>query len=251
MSSSSVRKLCTVLTCSLLLPLAACGLPGSGGSNDTYDPLSPDDFEKRITAAVEDSGSSHASLTRKLASKKVTTKGDFQIDESCNDTRISMIGEAFNFPLDIRKTDENTYIKLGPLTQRKFTVVDDPKQPVGMEVPLIHMVYGSDLCYIIEDLGQAMTSFDKEGESKNIDGVQTHQYEVKAETSKVSAIDKGTRSSMPKNLTFTLYVGTDDLPRRIALAESPVRFTTDFTDWGTQVKVEKPSKSMMTKHNLP
>lgn len=233
----------------LCLALVSCSQ--SGSSEDTYEPLSMEDFDERIAAAMTDVKTAHASLTRTLTSKEMTTKGDIQIGQSSGNTKVSMTGEAFSFPLDIRKIDDQTYIKLGRMTQDKFVIVDDAEKATGMEEPLSNTINATDPSQLVTDFGNAVTSFDEQGDAEKLDGVKTHAYKLGVETDKISAISETTRRGMPDSLSFTLQVGTDDLPRRISLSEKPVKFTTDFTDWGAQVNIEKPEKSMVSKSALP
>jgi hypothetical protein len=62
------------------------------------------------------------------------------------------------------------------------------------------------------------------------------------------------QASLPDSITFTIYVGPDDLPRRMVSRMPSQSGTTklqlDYTKWGEKVTITAPSRARITKDSL-
>ena len=66
-----------------------------------------------------------------------------------------------------------------------------------------------------------MKSFEQKGKAIELDGVKAQPYVIVVDPSKLSAA-KEAGESLPKTLEYTMYVGPDNLPRRM-ITELPGR----------------------------
>jgi hypothetical protein len=75
---------------------------------------------------------------------------------------------------------------------------------------------------------------------------------ITVDTSKITT-PKRAEQSMPETVAYTIYVGPDNLPRRM-LSQIPgaggARATIDYSKWGGDVSITKPKASEITKKDL-
>ncbi len=91
----------------------------------------------------------------------------------------------------------------------------------------------------------AVKSFEKKGEPQTIDGVKAQPYVVTVDTSKIDAFKDlagGRRAARcPKTMVYTMYVGSDDLLRRMEFDMAGAKTTMDYSKWGEPVDIKAPS----------
>ncbi len=80
-------------------------------------------------------------------------------------------------------------------------------------------------------------------------------YVIAVDSSKLSAA-KDASKSLPKKLEYTMYIGPDNLPRRV-LTELPgvaggggSTMTINYTKWGEKVSITKPKASEITEKDF-
>ena len=149
----------------------------------------------------------------------------------------------------MRLVDKVFYLNFGPLTDNKFATLDltDESNPATKQFGDI--LDNVDPAKQLEQLKDAVTSFEKKGAAKEIDGVQAQPYEVVVDGSKVSAaagLEGQGAQGVPETLTYTMFIGPDNLPRRIATDIAGTSMTLDYSKWGEDVEVEAPAKSEIT-----
>ena len=152
-----------------------------------------------------------------------------------------MVGRAF-------------YISLGTLTQNKFAKIDltDKSNPIARQYGDI--LENVDPARQVRQYEDAITKFDASGEAVKIDGVEAQPYRITVDPSKAEQLKQLDQASLPDSITFTLYVGPDDLPRRM-VSRMPgqagtTRLQLDYTKWGEKVTITAPSKARITEDSL-
>jgi len=245
-------RLGIVLVVGLLLGfLASCG--------NEPEKLTEENLFPRVSEAQLKAGSSNVAMTLTApGGEKFKSHGQMKIAKRAADNAMAMTvntGTEGLGTVELRLVDRSFYVSLGALTQSKFVRIDlsDKSDPIAR-------LYGD----IIENLDparqlrqyqDAITKFDASGEAIEIDGVEAQPYKITIDTSKAEQLQRLGQESLPATITFTLYVGPDDLPRRMVSLipgqdGTTTRMQMDYTKWGEKVSIAAPSKSRITDENL-
>jgi hypothetical protein len=160
-------------------------------------------------------------------------------------------GQAGMGSLEMRLVDEVFYLNFGPMTSNKFTTIDltDESNPIGKQFGDI--IGNLDPSQQFKEFEDAVSKFEKRGDPKELDGVEAQPYALTVDTSKMPAAEQA-GSAMPKTLEYTMYIGPDNLPRRIVSDLPDVAgsgggtMTIDYSKWGEDVSIAKPKKSEIT-----
>lgn len=244
-------RLGIVLIFGLLLGfLAACG--------NEPDKLTAETLFPRVSKAQQKAGSSHISMTLTAPTgQKFNSRGQMKLGANAQNTAMAMTVDSGTGGLgtvELRLVDRAFYISLGALTQNKFAKIDltDKSNPIARQ-------YGSILENVdparqVRQYEDAITKFDASGEATEIDGVEAQPYRITVDPSKAEQLKQLDPAALPESITFTLYVGPDDLPRRmVSQMPSPsgtTKLQLDYTRWGEKVTIMAPSKAKITEDSL-
>lgn len=222
-----------------------------GSSADTT--LTKDNIFAELTKAGIKAGTSHVEMKIEVAGQSISAKGDMRISKDPGDSAMAMTmdtGQSGAGSLEMRLVDKVMYLDFGPMTQDKFVKIDltDKNNPIGKQ-------YG-DLLGNIDPMSQlskiegAVTSMEKKGAAKDIDGVKAQPYVIVVDASKVEGLSESSGGAkLPKSITYTIYMGPDNLPRRMIFELPNVSgvgagtMQADYTKWGKDVSIEKPKAS--------
>ena len=83
----------------------------------------------------------------------------------------------------------------------------------------------------------AVTEFKQSGKAETLDGVQATPYVITLDPSKAPDTF-GTTTTTP--LTFTYFIGPDNLPRKMVYDVKSGEFVATYTDWGEPVDIKAP-----------
>ena len=244
-------RLRIVLVVGLLLGfVTACG--------STSDQLTAETLFPRVSKAQQKAGSSHVKMTLTAPTgQKFTSRGQLKLGERPQDTAMAMTvtGETGGLgTVELRLVGRAFYISLGALTQNKFAKIDltDKSNPIARQYGDI--LENVDPARQVRQYEDAITKFDASGEAVKIDGVEAQPYRITVDPSKAEQLKQLDQASLPDSITFTLYVGPDDLPRRM-VSQMPgqngtTRLQLDYTKWGEKVTIAAPSKARITEDSL-
>ena len=266
MRSLTMKKIssaCAVATATVLLGgvgLAGCGsetVSESGDDaavgQDAGTELTQENFFEEISAAQVEAGTARVSLDLGEAAGGVAMEGDVVIGESVEDTAMSATmetGEAGPGTIEMRLVDGVFYLNLGPMTDDKFAALDlqDEDNPIVQQFGSLTDSF--DPARQLETLEGAVTGFEQSGEPEQIDGVEATPYRVSVDGATIVenlGQDPGALGgAVPEELTYTIFVGPDDLPRRIVTDADTMSLAMDFSRWGEEVVVEKPADDEIT-----
>lgn len=93
----------------------------------------------------------------------------------------------------------------------------------------------------------------KKGGTKEIDGVETQRYELVLDTTEMAAfgaLEPNERKMLPDLLTYTMYLGSDGLMRRMTYEFSGAKGTMNFSNWGEPVDIKAPSEGELADRSL-
>ncbi|MEO6470383.1 MAG: hypothetical protein ABIR57_01040 [Aeromicrobium sp.] len=243
------------------LVLAGCGSKSTaakdaGVGENSGTTLTPKNFVSSITAAQQKARSSHVEMTISASGQKFGASGDTEIGATAEDTTVKMLmdlGSSGMGKLEMRLIGSTFYINLGPMSQNKFAKIDlkDSSNPmVGQYGKFLDQL---DPSKQIASFKAAMTDLNKKGAPITIDGVKAQPYEMTLDTSKI-ADTGGTGASsgvdIPKEVTYTMWVGPDNLPRRLVSELAGSDITVNYSKWGQPVDVKAPSKNEITTVDL-
>lgn len=189
--------------------------------------------------------------------QKLRSHGQMKLGKRAEDTAMAMSVNSDTGGLgsvELRLVDQNFYISLGALTENKFAKIDltDSSDPVARQYG--GMIRNVDPARQLQQYEDAITKFDASGEPTKIDGVSAQPYKITVDPSKAEQFEQLDVGSLPDTITFTLYVGPDNLPRRmVSVMPTPNgagRLQLDYSKWGEKVTITAPSKSRITEDSL-
>lgn len=252
------KTLGTLIASTALVLLAACGGGGgddaeassSGGSGvvTASGDLSRDDFVQRLSAAQLKAGSAHLEMTSALMGAEMKVSGDMRLAEKVEDvaTRISM--DAGPMTMDIRLVDGVMYLNMGQMSGGKFIKadLDDPDNPLAQQ-------YGSvteqmDPAEQLAMFDEALIEFENLGDGGTIDGVETTRIRLVLDTKKALEKQLGDtpelgQAQLPEQLEYEMFVGEDDLMRKVVMDFAGSQMTIEYSQWGEPVEVQAPAES--------
>lgn len=256
MTSNLTKLAAAASTVVLALGLTACGSDDAGDTSSPSRSAStsaapaadaPGDatraaFFTSISDAQLDARTSHVSMQIEGAGSPVTAEGDVAVGKTPADTAMSMtmsMGAAGLGSMAMILVDKTLYMKVDKVTGDKYAAIDldDSSSPIAQQFGSI--TEQLDPSRQLDQFKKALTSLEKKGEPETIDGVQAQPYELTLDTSKIAGLGAA-GAAMPETLTYTMYIGPDDLLRRVTadVAGSTVR--ADYSKWGEDVDIKAP-----------
>lgn len=244
-------RLGIILVAGLLLGfVTSCGTESEKLTAETLFP--------RVADAQLKAGSSNIVMTLTAAGgQKFKSHGQMKLGARAEDTAMAMTvsGETGGLgTVELRLVDRAFYISLGALTQNKFSKIDltDKSNPIARQYGDI--IQNVDPARQLRQYEDAITKFDASGEATEIDGVTVQPYKITVDPSKAAQFKQLDQASLPKSITFTLYIGSDDLPRRMVSTmptqDGTGRLQMDYSKWGEKVTITAPSKARITENSL-
>jgi hypothetical protein len=242
--------------------LVACGdkdnTKADGVGEKAGSTLTKATFFDEIIQAQTKAGTSHIALSVTVAGQAVKGDGDLKVSGTPADSAMAMTmdtGQAGLGSIEMRLVDQVFYLNFGPMTSNKFTKIDltDTSNPIGKQYG--ELVGSLDPSQQFKDFQDAVSSFDAKGKAITLDGVKAQPYVIGIDTSKLPAAKKAAES-LPKKLEYTMYVGPDNLPRRVltdlpgASGAKGTTMTIDYSKWGEKVSIAKPKASEITDKDL-
>lgn len=244
------------------LVLSGCGDKkdeASGASGDTSSvgkdtgvELTKDNFFTEVTKAQAKAGSSHVVMTTGFGGQEIKAEGDTAVGATAADTKVSMKMElGSQGSMDLRVLKNVVYLNFGPVTDNKFAKIDltDKSNPLVQQFGGI--LDSFDPSAQANAYKDAVTSVTKKGSGEKIDGVDTTAYVVVIDPSKVTGASGS--AQLPKNFELTMYLGPDNLPRKVegdlAAAGTTVKMSMLYSKWGEAVDIQAPPASQITDKN--
>ena len=247
-----------VVVAAASLVLAGCGGKDSAAKDsavgqEAATELTAVDFVTEVASAQAKAKSSHVTMKIDASGQKISAVGDLQVGSKAADTKVSMkmdMGSSGLGSLEMRLVDQVFYINLGPLSGNKFAKIDltDTSNPIGAQYGKI--IDQLDPSKWIEQFKDAMSSMKKKGDPVELDGVKAQPYQLTLDTTKVPDLSKlPAAANVPKQIVYTMFIGPDNLPRRISSEFAGSAVTMDYSKWGEAVDITAPPKDQITDKN--
>lgn len=228
--------------------LSACGDDSQTADTTPASLLTQDSFASTVADAMVESGSTHVTVTGTVSGQEVKAEGDQQIGATAADSRLSLQLEVLGIALDLRMIDQVVYANLGPLSQAKFVAIDLTDTSNPLVAQFADLAGGADVTQQLEEVKAAIDGLSKGGEPKSIDGVDAQPYIVTIDPSRLPQQPDGPAASEP--VEITIFVGADDLPRRIVTDMGGQMITIDLTQWGEAADVSAPEADQISDQDL-
>ncbi|MCW2793697.1 MAG: hypothetical protein JWO76_2795 [Nocardioides sp.] len=265
------------LAAAVVAPLAVASLAACGGDDGTAaDPASsastssssssspsdaptseapeagsdvdPAELTAKFATAFENTTTAHAEVTSELMGGALNGKGDLDYTGDSPAASMVMTGDAFNGEeAETRLVDGIMYMKLGSFTDNKFAKIDlsDPNNPLGTLGDTV------DPKAALDKIGAAMTKATYVGE-EDVDGQAMQHYTASVDMAKVlegmgqDGATSGTQ--IPKSMEYDVWFdGEGRLAKMVVDMAKLGTTTTTLTDFGTDVSIEAPPASEITK----
>lgn len=265
--TTPLRRSAATVTLALVtaLGLAACGGSdgdaGSGSDNDSDAAveLTEENLLEEIATAQAEAGSGHVSMAASEASDGVAGEADFVLGtKDGEDTAVRVVMDlgGEDGSAEMRVVDDVLYMSLGETTDGKFLEIsdDDESSPLGQ---LGSIADAFDPNRQLEQIQDNVTSIAQKGEAETIDGIEATPWVVTLDAKALleeMAEDAGLDSAdipdeVPDEVTYTVFVGPDALPRRYVSDLEGFGYSVDMSKWGEDVTVEKPAADEISDEN--
>ncbi|GMA23082.1 hypothetical protein GCM10025864_08410 [Luteimicrobium album] len=221
--------------------------PAAGGGTAATTALTADNFSVRLTAAQHAMKSVELDMMTVAAGQQISVHGSVDMGGSS----IAM-DEVVNMPgtlseMRVRTADGLVYMNVGEASHGKWIEFDpsDASDPIASQFK--GLLDGGDPTQQVEALKGAVTSLEPSGSFETIDGVKAQRYAVTVDSAKIGAALKNqigaAAANLPKSVTYTYWIGDDDLVRKIESDVSGTQVRVTFSHWGEPVTIAAPPKS--------
>ncbi|GAA1735452.1 hypothetical protein [Aeromicrobium alkaliterrae] len=236
-----------------VLALAAC----SGGGDDSADPspsssattsdepagddLTQEEFVSTVTAAMVESGSVHVVLN--LGAGGAAGEGDIAVGQTPQDSAISMTVNGN----EVLLVDGSYYVNLAQASGGMYLEVDPDGtgQFASTFGPVLEQAAPVSQLRLFES---ALVGFAVGEGTQEVDGVTTTPYVLTVDPAKVLSAAQVAlvEGALPPTMDVTLYLGPDDLPRRVVSTIAGADLTIEYSAWGEPVDIEAPPADLVT-----
>lgn len=241
--------------------LAGCGSKDSAGDKTDTKPSKSEDvaltsanFSQVLADAQTKAKSSHVEMTIGMGGQSIKAEGDVAVGANPADSAMTMTMDmGSSMKLDMRLVDQVLYMNMGEMTGSKYLKIDltDESNPLAKQYGEI--MNQMDPAKQIDELKAAVTSFEKKGEPQTIDGVKAQPYRLEVDTSKMTALKdlpEAAAGQIPDKIAYTMFIGPDQLLRRMEFDLAGSKSTMDYSKWGEPVDIKAPAASEISDKDL-
>jgi len=230
------------------LTLSSCGAGDSSGDGQRSGgggksgSLTMANFSDVLTDSQYKAESGHMEMVMEMGDQSVNAQADFK-GSSPKDMAMTMSMDFDSMTMRMCVLDQTLYMNMGEMSEGKYVKIDltDRSNPVAEQWG--KMMDQMDPAKQMKAFEEAVTSFEHKGGSKSIDGVEADRYEMTLDTSKIPTfkdLPEASRAQVPDTIDYTLYIGPDDLLRRMEFDVAGVKSKLDFSQWGEPVEIKAP-----------
>jgi hypothetical protein len=205
------------------------GTPAAPGER-----LTKDNLVATMLAAMRDKKTAHMSM--KIGS---SVSADADVRYSADKTEMKMSMDMGSTKAVVILVDGVVYMQQS--AGGKYVKIDKDTPGMGS---IVEQMAGLSPDGSIAAMRGALKKVEYVG-SDTVDGAKVSKYRVSADTSAMAATLGGSADSgdLPKTVTYTLYVDSDQLMRRIDMTIADQDIQMLVTDWGKPVDIAAPAAS--------
>lgn len=219
--------------------------------------LTQENFAEEIMKAQLDAGTAHLSMTMAMGGQDITMEGDMSLAEQTADTAMSLVldGESLGAAgdMEMRLVDQVMYLNLGQMTEDKFAKIDLTDESNPMAEQYGQIMDQSNPASQIEAMGDSIVTFEEDGDGGQIDGVDTVKYLVTLDAVKMyeaQGVDPSTMPGLPETIEYVMYIGEDNLPRRMEVNIPGAEAVNEWSNWGEDISITAPSEDQISEKDL-
>ena len=137
------------------------------------------------------------------------------------------------------------YMNMGKMSDNKYIKIDssDPESPIAGDFE--EMAEQMDPASQLKRIEEATVSLKSLGDGGKVDGVSTTKWEVTVDPSKLD-VEEAEAAALPETLTYLMWVGEDNLPRKQSFEAMGTTTEILYTKWGQDFKIKAPSADQVT-----
>lgn len=245
-----MKKILGLLTALMMMfALSACGGDSGSGSvkvgEKSSTKLTEDNFFEVLTKAQTGAGSALMTMNMNALGQEMSITAEVNMGKTLKDTAMDMTMGMDGEEFQIIMVDGFMYLNMGELSGNKFIKIDsdDPDSPVAGDFD--KMAEQMDPAAQLKTIEEATVSVKSLGDGGKLDGVKTTKWEVTVDPSKLD-VDEEAAAAMPETITYLIWVGEDNLPRKQEFEVSGTKTETLFTKWGQDFNIKAPSSDQVT-----
>ena len=195
-------------------------------------------------------------MTIGAAGQTIEAAGDVEVGKTVAENAASMTmdyGSADLGTLKMVLADGMFYLNFGKMTGRQVRQGGPQGQEQSADPAIRQLLDQMDPSKAFKQYHAALKSFSKKGVPVEIDGVKAQPYRVVLDTSKMSVFDSlpaSAAESIPRTLTYVMYVGPDNLLRRVSYAVAGSKSRVDYSKWGEPVHIKAPAAGDITDKDI-
>jgi hypothetical protein len=213
-------------------------------------------FFTTVSAAQLKAGSAHMTMVIGAGGQTIKADGDVKMGKTLAENAASMTMESAAAGLGSLKmilTDGIFYLNFGKMTDNKYVKLDLKDKNNPLTAQFGQLFDQMDPSKAFQQYEAALKSFDKKGSPVQIDGVKAQPYQVVLDTSKIAAfadLPSSAAKNIPSTLTYVMYVGSDNLMRRISYDLAGSKSQVDYSKWGEPVDIKAPAAGDITDKSI-
>ena len=258
LASSRTKPLAlTALALATALGLSACSSAptatesaptaqeGNAQSPASSGLLTAEDFAERISAAQLAAGTADFDTEIAVQGQTISAHGQMALSDNADEVRVAMVMEMPGAgSIEMRIVGDLVYLGMGELTDGKFIEIDPAVAGAGEDFGSLADQFTSQQTSF-DAYAEALSDFSVSDQTETLDGVETHVYTLVLDTTKMAeleGVDLGDfeDAGFGDTLEYRLYVGDDDLPRRMVTQTPAGDMVMNFSNWGAASTVEAP-----------
>jgi hypothetical protein len=213
-------------------------------------------FFSTVTAAQLKARTAHMSMAIGAGGQTIKAEGDVEIGKTVAGNSASMTMDYGAAGLDKLKmvlVDGEFYLNFGKITGNKYAKfgLKDKNNPLTKQFG--QLFDQMDPSKAFKQYQIALKSFESKGAPVKINDVEAQPYQIVLDTSKLSvfkSLPASAAKSLPPTLTYVMYVGPDNLLRRVTYSLAGSRSQIDYSRWGVPVDIKAPPAGDVTNKDL-
>ena len=210
-------------------------------------PLTLANFSTETTAAQGAATTFHMQGTMTRDGKTVTVDGSASTGATPTDLRMSMKMTLPDFgESEVRQVGTTLYFNVGERSQGKLIAIDLADTTNPLSAVIGETISSSDPSQFSDLPADAIVSFDVAGPAETMDGVQATPYTLVLDTAALAAATGADAAGLPAQTEYRLWIGSDNLPRKLAFDAAGTTMDMTFSAWGQPVAIEAPPADQIT-----
>lgn len=205
--------------------------------------ITADDFAERIEKAQLEAGSVHMVIESKMGDLSTVSEADVKLGKTAADTAMRMTTDAGGgATLEMLLIGGEAYMNMGAATENKYAKISTDQ---FADDSFTEALDETNPAAQAELYKESLKDFTAE-EGEEIDGVKTTKLTLELDTRALleqsGEVDEQVLATLGETIEIIMFVGDDDLPRRVISTMGETSSTVNYTKWGEPVEVTAPAE---------